>query len=761
MSAAAQGRIWCVSNDKQYRLQAASGNLNLNLLNLVLLPAWPGATVAGGRAGPRCVVHVDLDCFYCQVEARANPALRGKPVAVMQYNPWEAGGRVTTRGAQDERIDNASNGSLIAVSYEARAAGVKRNMRGAEARRLCPELVLVQVPTAHGKSDMQLYRDAGEEVAAVLGRRADALEKASVDESYVDVTGAAAELLDRLPLAEVLRAAAGTHVAGEEEVPGGEPRAPAGEAPLAAWLQRPEAEWDRQEQLLAAGCALLHSLRAAVTAETGFTCSAGLAENKLMAKLGSGMHKPNQQTVLPRAAVPALMEHLPVRRLRGLGGKLGERVQQSLAVETASQLAAVEPAVLQREFGAKTGAWLARVARGCDDEPVKERRMNDSVSNGKRFDSSQTITSLEAGCEWLRELVGEVHARLAVMQDRHGRAPKTISLSISADGERNATGFTSRSCAYRPGLEPMVADACALLSSWAASPARQRGPLAIHGLFVTAHSFHSLPGRDSQDLRKLFMQRHDEAPGRAANALNCDDATPPGTNPIADLSFDTSSEIAGAVPSSRTRASPGIMQQFLANNNNDKIRIANTPTTPSTAIRRENDTPHNEPSLPPTPEATSDAPGTPAAVSPRDTSRSPYLAAFGTPQPRKAPVDGVHGDCAAQAAAADSHGEEPPTHSSITQEASGAFAVGVMPRSMDDVDDDVFRELPLHIRHEIMAAMPDLRQSGGIAPRPPARGGSAGRKRKAGREGQAEAGPPSRGIQAFFTAKPKKHQADP
>lgn len=60
------------------------------------------------------------DCFYCQVEARANPALRGKPVAVMQYNPWEAGGRVTTRGAQDERIDNASNGSLIAVSYEVR-----------------------------------------------------------------------------------------------------------------------------------------------------------------------------------------------------------------------------------------------------------------------------------------------------------------------------------------------------------------------------------------------------------------------------------------------------------------------------------------------------------------------------------------------------------------------------------------------------------------------------------------------------------------
>jgi nucleotidyltransferase/DNA polymerase involved in DNA repair len=70
------------------------------------------------------------------------------------------------------------------------------------------------VPTAYGKSDIQLYRDAGEEVAAVLGRRADAFEKASVDEAYIDITTAAMELLDKSPLRSVLEAAAGTHVAG-------------------------------------------------------------------------------------------------------------------------------------------------------------------------------------------------------------------------------------------------------------------------------------------------------------------------------------------------------------------------------------------------------------------------------------------------------------------------------------------------------------------------------------------------------------------
>jgi len=103
-------------------------------------PAVPGPT-----GPPRCVVHVDLDCFYCQVEVRRQPSLMGKPVAVVQYNPWEAGGKVSTKNSAEDRVDNASNGSLIAVSYEARAAGVKRNMRGAEARKLCPDLMLVQV----------------------------------------------------------------------------------------------------------------------------------------------------------------------------------------------------------------------------------------------------------------------------------------------------------------------------------------------------------------------------------------------------------------------------------------------------------------------------------------------------------------------------------------------------------------------------------------------------------------------------------------
>ena len=105
----------------------------------------------------RVVCHIDMDCFYVQVERGINPALIGRPVGVSQYNPF---GDLKTVKPNECRID-ISNGSLIAVSYEARAQGVKRNMRGAEAKTVCPDLVLVQVPTDHGKADLNIYREAG------------------------------------------------------------------------------------------------------------------------------------------------------------------------------------------------------------------------------------------------------------------------------------------------------------------------------------------------------------------------------------------------------------------------------------------------------------------------------------------------------------------------------------------------------------------------------------------------------------------------
>ena len=70
----------------------------------------------------------------------------------------------------DYNTNKDSNGSLIAVSYEARAKGVKRNMRGHEAIKLCPNIILITVPTKHSKADLKLYRDAGSKVVQVLSQ---------------------------------------------------------------------------------------------------------------------------------------------------------------------------------------------------------------------------------------------------------------------------------------------------------------------------------------------------------------------------------------------------------------------------------------------------------------------------------------------------------------------------------------------------------------------------------------------------------------
>ncbi|KAL0442298.1 UNVERIFIED_CONTAM: DNA polymerase eta [Sesamum latifolium] len=119
----------------------------------------------------RVIAHVDMDCFYVQVEQRKQPTLRGHPTAVVQYNSWLGGG-------------------LIAVGYEARKFGVKRSMRGDEAKKVCPDIQLVQVPVARGKADLGVYRNAGSEVVSILSRKG-RCERASIDEVYLDLTEAA------------------------------------------------------------------------------------------------------------------------------------------------------------------------------------------------------------------------------------------------------------------------------------------------------------------------------------------------------------------------------------------------------------------------------------------------------------------------------------------------------------------------------------------------------------------------------------------
>ena len=169
------------------------------------------------------------------------------------------------------------------------------------------------------------------------------------------------------------------------------------------------------------------------------------------------------------------MAGLPVDRIRGLGGQLGEKVKAQ-GCETVGDLAAKSEAWCQKSFGEKTGRWLFRMARGLDDEPVKDRPLSLSVSNGKTFRGAQVIDDAAAGCDWLAIMVGEINSRVEQMARQHQRAPKTLTLTIQSSRATNTTGAVSRSVRYRPGgaggAPPRRAEAPQNVGFGAARPAR-------------------------------------------------------------------------------------------------------------------------------------------------------------------------------------------------------------------------------------------------------------------------------------------------
>mmetsp|Transcript_85931 Transcript_85931/g.172014 ORF Transcript_85931/g.172014 Transcript_85931/m.172014 type:complete len:223 (-) Transcript_85931:682-1350(-) len=98
------------------------------------------------------------------------------------------------------------------------------------------------------------------------------------------------------------------------------------------------------ERRMLAGAVVVSELREQVHQELGFTCSGGIAVNKLLAKLGCGLHKPNQQTLVFPRAVSTLLNGLAIDRLQGLGGGLGEHVKEVLTRELATATAATAAA---------------------------------------------------------------------------------------------------------------------------------------------------------------------------------------------------------------------------------------------------------------------------------------------------------------------------------------------------------------------------------------------------------------------------------
>ncbi|XP_057417292.1 DNA polymerase eta isoform X2 [Lotus japonicus] len=392
----------------------------------------------------RVIAHVDMDCFYVQVEQRKQPSLRGLPSAVVQYNSFKGGG-------------------LIAVSYEARSFGVKRSMRGDEAKEVCSQIQLVQVPVARGKADLNSYRNAGSEVVSVLSQKG-RCERASIDEVYLDLTDAAREMLMESPPEnmgvleeEIIK----SHVLGLEIKDGDDAK-----EEVRKWLCRSDASY--QDKLLACGAFIVADLRMAVLKETEFTCSAGIAHNKMLAKLASGMNKPAQQTVVPQSSVEGLLHSLPIKKMKQLGGKLGSSLQSDLGVNTVGDLLQFSEEKLQQRYGINTGTWLWNIARGISGEEVQGRLLPKSHGSGKTFPGPQALKTIASVQQWLNELCEELSERLHSDMDQNKRIAHTLTLHARAHKKGDSDSpkkFPSKSCPLRYGTRKIQEDALTLFNA--------------------------------------------------------------------------------------------------------------------------------------------------------------------------------------------------------------------------------------------------------------------------------------------------------
>ncbi|KAM4607652.1 DNA polymerase eta [Polymixia lowei] len=435
----------------------------------------------------RVVALVDMDCFYVQVEQRLNPALNNTPCVVAQYKTWKGG-------------------SIIAVSYEARAYGVTRNMWADDAKKLCPDLQVARVRESHGKADLTHYREASVEVIEVMSRFA-VIERASIDEAYMDLTAAVQQRLKNMTDTQIephlLRM---TYIQGypeaspeqesaEDTALDKEERRSRG---LQQWLASlpaslPGAQGSAELQL-AVGALIVEEMRAAVEQHTGFRCSAGISHNKVLAKLACGLNKPNRQTVLPLDSVAELFNSLPISKIRNLGGKLGASITETLGVQNMGELTTFSQAQLGQHFGDKTGQWLYDLCRGIDFEAVKPRQLPKSIGCSKNFPGKTSLATKEQVQRWLYQLALELEERLTKDREMNGRVAKLLTVGVRQLGDKRPSSF-SRCCALvRYDATKISSDSFAIIKSLNAAGNHQAAwnpPLTL--LHLSASKFSDAP----------------------------------------------------------------------------------------------------------------------------------------------------------------------------------------------------------------------------------------------------------------------------
>ena len=284
------------------------------------------------------ILHVDMDAFYASVAEKDNPKLKGKAVVV------GAGRR----------------GVVSAANYEARKFGIRAAMPVYKAKALAPHAIFIS-------PDMARYEEVSRSVMSIFHDITPLVEPISLDEAFLDVTGA--------------------------------------------------------RRLLGDGQTIAKLIRARVEQKEGITCSVGIAHNKFIAKIASNQCKPNGLLEIDPEKVLEFLHPLAAKEIWGVGPKTNEQLAK-MGLQTVGDIANTPRSTLIRVLGQASGGSLYELAWGRDYRDVEIEHIEKSISSSETFD--QDLDSQE---EILKEFLRLTERSVERMREK-SFAAGTISIKV-------------------------------------------------------------------------------------------------------------------------------------------------------------------------------------------------------------------------------------------------------------------------------------------------------------------------------------------
>ena len=281
------------------------------------------------------IVHIDMDAFYAAVEERYNPGIRGAPV-VVGADPKAGRGR----------------GVVTTANYRARKFGIHSALPISRAWRLArAALRRGEAETIFIRPNFQLYETVSGRIMQILGHAADAIEEASIDEAYLDLSS----------------------------------------------LETFAAALDR-----------VTALKAEISDREELGCSVGVGPNKLIAKIASGVNKPDGLTVVRLEEVREFIDPLPIRVIPGIGPKTEAFLHQQ-EIRFVRELREMPETKLREWFGS-WGLRLFEKAQGLDYSSVSNEWTRRSIGEQETFEHDSRDLAFVS--EQLDKMVGRVLAKL-------------------------------------------------------------------------------------------------------------------------------------------------------------------------------------------------------------------------------------------------------------------------------------------------------------------------------------------------------------